>query len=1431
MSLPSPNAEPKISKNVISQFLRTNCRRQLYLSIYAPLHDQSGFDALGLPPPAKWRPGIVSLTRSGRELESERFVELEQAFPGAMRNFAAKQKGKATNKTAFREALKNGVSAPYIFIEGEFQASSLSEAFYTTLGISAASQAKLPRLADLRPDVVVALDASQDLFPGRTPRQVRPDGSTQDINADDPRLWLLPIDIKRSEHINASYAIEVTLYAVLLALWLDAEGLSDRYLVIDQPALWTLDAPHVTPLGNLSSIPVAERIASLLSRLEIVEFDQYVISMRKIFRDDLVAVANRADWASLEPHVGPYCGMCDFYAHEPWAKKDKKTGVREVVHPEHCSIKVKTDDHLSRIPDVSRGMARTLASGGVATVQSLAQQSADAGIFQEHNRLSAERKLLPQRAAHLVAGTRAATGRQCASLPRYSHLSAFIFVNFDAATGFTTGLSVYGNYRPHREFGADSFPPAATDEPRQRPEAWTVEHRHLEEEFKGLQRVMYYLADLIDRAQKDPHHDDVRKATLQIYFWDARQFEHFRTVVGRHLHRLLGDPHLNGLVWLFPPEEILPVPEYALTPAVSFVHDAIRRLEILPVPYVQTLLAVGNAVLLEPDRAKVPAFMHEPLSDAIPKERIYEIWEPEHQGNHQDQVAAYNLTLRNLVMTLMKVTVWIQRTYKGSLTALAPSLELMKLPNYRGVSVDAQLLILHAKLEEQTDATSNKVGYGRDADELEAEYRSIRLTRRLKGEEWMQAMDSFGLPRDTAVRVYAVTETSCNSKLKSGDGITFFIDSTPGLLNQKAFKFLVGEHEQLGHHRYISMAKALSGEIEHFDRVQGLVAVRLGYYSAVAEALMADGLDLDVGCSLVDEPPFSEGAFRKESFLRRLGNPGIAQPHSQGLVALAKSNAPLPKPSKEPPTRAASVLWDAPNVAIEKSDWTADDIDAAIGWLRAQQHPINDSQRTAIATALERALSLVWGPPGTGKTTTGAAIAAAEMWLANTRQRPKKILVTGPNYHAVETIYADLLPLLQSLGPDGCRIRWIERRADGDVEIEKTLDYRCVRKRELDGLHAELSDGEKPTIVFAVVHQMFNLANLPPRVGKKPTTEPVLEAFDLVMVDEASQVDVASVAGALLELAPKGRLVLLGDHLQMPPISKIEPPKGCEHIVGSILDYFRARFRDLEPQPLLTNYRSCEGLVRFARGLGYPAALHAYYPQTALALNAPLEKPDDWPDHLPWSTLYPALLDPALATLAVTYPDGKAGQANQFEALMVVATVLLARRRLLKGLSGRDITPSDAPDANEFWSNTIGIVTPHRAQRAAVIRLLRATFPDDDGTLIEGAVDTVERFQGGERDLILVSFGVGDPDLIESEEEFLLGLNRTNVAISRARAKAIVFVSDDLSYHLPDDADIVRTARAVKGYVHQYCAQNRVHAVVGSSIPAVPRPVTMRWRS
>jgi len=125
--------------------------------------------------------------------------------------------------------------------------------------------------------------------------------------------------------------------------------------------------------------------------------------------------------------------------------------------------------------------------------------------------------------------------------------------------------------------------------------------------------------------------------------------------------------------------------------------------------------------------------------------------------------------------------------------------------------------------------------------------------------------------------------------------------------------------------------------------------------------------------------------------------------------------------------------------------------------------------------------------------------------------------------------------------------------------------------------------------------------------------------------------------------------------------------------------------------------------------------------------------------------------------------------------------------------------------SEKFWTKAVGVVTPHRAQQGLIIGRLQQIFPDDNPGLIRGAVDTVERFQGQERDVIVASFALGDPDAIGDEDEFLMSLNRFNVISSRARAKLIVLVSREVVDHLSEDLETLRESRLLKNYVDSFC--------------------------
>src|SRR5262249_10831747 len=93
-------------------------------------------------------------------------------------------------------------------------------------------------------------------------------------------------------------------------------------------------------------------------------------------------------------------------------------------------------------------------------------------------------------------------------------------------------------------------------------------------------------------------------------------------------------------------------------------------------------------------------------------------------------------------------------------------------------------------------------------------------------------------------------------------------------------------------------------------------------------------------------------------------------------------------------------------------------------------------------------------------------------------------------------------------------------------------------------------------------------------------------------------------------------------------------------------------------------------------------------------------------------------------------------------------------------------------EIDDLVDERLGIVVPHRAQRAA----LRQSFPQL--CIIDPASGLpVERFQSGERTLILVSATESDPAYLLASCEFLLDPRRLTVALSRAKRKMILVAS------------------------------------------------------
>jgi uncharacterized protein len=142
---------------------------------------------------------------------------------------------------------------------------------------------------------------------------------------------------------------------------------------------------------------------------------------------------------------------------------------------------------------------------------------------------------------------------------------------------------------------------------------------------------------------------------------------------------------------------------------------------------------------------------------------------------------------------------------------------------------------------------------------------------------------------------------------------------------------------------------------------------------------------------------------------------------------------------------------------------------------------------------------------------------------------------------------------------------------------------------------------------------------------------------------------------------------------------------------------------------------------------------------------------------------------------------------NQSQKTNAVEQALIAEL-----LNAVDICLPDDEDTDND-EMTAGVVVPFRAQRRDVIGFVS---PD-------AAVDTVERFQGGERDLMILSMTASDRGYISQISEFLLEPNRFNVGASRMKQKVIIIASAGLFEESSDD---VETFEEQKAWINFYQA-------------------------
>lgn len=1398
----------KLSKSKFSMYLRTQCDRELYLSLFQP--NAAALSQAGIPIPLKSRPGVQLITKSGHEFEYEQYDMLINTIP----EFVV-HKGNGRTEINPIDALKSAPTPSFI-LQPEIEPQSFREVALENLGLSKATQAVIPQLSGLIPDVLYV----HAPVPGEY--EITPDGTRKRIEDGDKRSAISVIDLKNVTEANASYSAEVCLYAFFLANWLESQGaeFKARYFVSDRVYLWKhVEMPRFTEiLGKKEGGEHKNRLTALIEDLEdgLVNYLIYMPSVRKFFKEDVPRIVQQGDaqgWQAVAYHVNPRCSSCDWLGNPSWLVGDDKAHYEK--NPAHyCFHSAEVTDHLSKMANLSKGASHVLTSFGHPKIQNLVGLPANADVLKKHALLKKDRAQISQRAVALSTDACSVdSSSKVAGLARNINAEYAIIVNFDAGSGFLTGIALrgvlfapYGQSLGKKQDGSpETFRVLGEKD-------FVVPKDNLIAEWSALQSFIETFANWIASSEATFQANGLGGVKTQICFWEPRQYEELCNAFGRHLLKILDldKKHERALAWIFPAEQLMER-EDQRTPGLVFIRDIVNTSVHSPVRFANTLLGTARHYhhpKMNP--RSVDKYYVEPLSNAIPRERIFEIWKSPtgtvrmfgKDVGIAEAIQKYGDVLKAHTLALASITRRLRDDLKGCIEGNAPTLRNTIPMGLQSVAHDSKLWAQWEEVSAHAAQTEGKLSLITRMEWLESGYKAIVL-------ESVKA--SLGNNRYE----FVVSEESTEAKIEEGDGYCAVgISNWPGfpLQTGKSLNLSVGPAD--ANRLWTPIHQVLAATVETFDRANRRAVVlfhaRYPAIEPVFDALIKANV-IPFGKQpiyILPGLPYDESDVTI-SILRNLGNPVCAKTAKEALTAMGKSAAKkLPK-GTDADTPIARVLWEAGALA-KNAVRSAAEVDSLVTFAKtANAQQLNPSQEKAVRAAGKNSLSVIWGPPGTGKTDTLVAFLHSVV----REGKPRKILIAGPNYRTVEELSGRLIDNLNKDKKSSADYFWVYSRSRNDVKtIPDTDAHLHARSLRLDAgtpeyaeLLNSLGDANRTTIVSAAAHIVDKITKA--LYGKD--AEPIQPIFDLVVLDESSQIPVTLALRPLAVLKPTAQLVVAGDHLQMPPIHKLEPPKDAEYLVGSIQTYFVERF-DIKKEELLINYRSNQDLVDYAKTLGYPSDLKAYTPTKQLYPLVDLDKViASMPPELPKSGAYKELLIPERRVAALIHEDAVSSQANEFEAKIVAGLAYCIRNAMAQELftgPGGSFTPfSD----EQFFQQGLGIVTPHKAQKALVLRELRALFPKANSESIFDAVDTVERFQGGERQTIIVSYGVGDTDVIEGEEAFLLQMERTNVAVSRAKAKCIVLMPKSLAYHLPTDQKAAETAVAIKSYIEEFCANRQ----------------------
>ncbi len=448
---------------------------------------------------------------------------------------------------------------------------------------------------------------------------------------------------------------------------------------------------------------------------------------------------------------------------------------------------------------------------------------------------------------------------------------------------------------------------------------------------------------------------------------------------------------------------------------------------------------------------------------------------------------------------------------------------------------------------------------------------------------------------------------------------------------------------------------------------------------------------------------------------------------------------------------------------------------------------LNPTQERAVNEVLwAKDVAIVHGPPGTGKTTTLVEA------INETLMRESQVLVCAQSNMAVDWISEKLVDrginVLRIGNPTRVNDKMLgftyERRFESHPDylqlwaIRKAIrELRKNRKKGSENYHQKMDrlKSRAAEIEIRINSELFGEARVIActLVG---SAHRLLEGmkFGTLFIDEAAQ---ALEAACWIPMKRASRVILAGDHCQLPPTVK-----SIAALRAGLGKTLMERIAENKPEVvtlLKIQYRMNDEIMRFssdwfyggkvesAPQIKYRSVLDYDHPITWIDTSneenqITIEGEDAPEDSASTSSSVSAANQNSDLNFKEQFVGESFGRINKAEAELTLLTLAEYFTKI-----GKQRVLSESID--------VGIISPYRAQVQYLKKLIKKyEFFKPYRRLI--SVNTVDGFQGQERDVILIS-------LVRSNDEgqigFLKDLRRMNVAMTRARMKLIILGNKD----------------------------------------------------